>query len=194
MELDSHADTCVLGTNFTVLEYSGRVCDVYPYSSEYEAVKDIPIVQGATAVQDQQTGELIIMIINEGLWYGNKMDHSLINPNQLRYFGVKVNDNPFSPDNMYIHHIESDIMIPLQAQGTTIYVNSRAPTDHELQTCQHIECTSPSQWNPHTVKLASISSDIEHPVNFDGSLDQAYELANNLNIINSDALYLSYIS
>jgi hypothetical protein len=87
------------------------------------------------------------MIINEGLWYGDKMDHSLINPNQLRYYGIKVNDNPFSQQIMYIHHIETDIMIPLQAQGTIIYVNSRVPTDHELQTCRHIECTSPSQWN-----------------------------------------------
>ena len=49
MELDSHADTCVLGINFVILEYSGRVCDVYPYSSEYNAIKDVPIVKGATA-------------------------------------------------------------------------------------------------------------------------------------------------
>lgn len=194
MELDSHADTCVLGINFTILEYSGRVCDVYPYSSEYEAVKDVPIVRGATAVQDQQTGELIIMIINEGLWYGDKMDHSLINPNQLRYYGIKVNDNPFSQQSMYIHHIETDIMIPLQAQGTIIYVNSRVPTDHELQTCRHIECTSPSQWNPHTVKLASINSSIEQTSYYNVNLDQAYALASQLNIIDTDTFYLSYIS
>jgi hypothetical protein len=88
MELDSHADTCVLGINFVILEYSGRVCDVYPYSQEYTAIKDVPIVRGATAVQCQETGETFILIINEGLWYGDKMDHSLINPNQLRHFGV----------------------------------------------------------------------------------------------------------
>jgi hypothetical protein len=79
--MDTHADTCVLGINFIVLGYSGRVCDVYPYSQEYDAVKDVPIVRGATAVQDQDTGETHIMIINKGLWYGNRMNHSLINPN-----------------------------------------------------------------------------------------------------------------
>ena len=81
MEMDTHADTCVLGINFVILEYSGRVCDVYPYSQDYEAIKDIPIVRGATAVQDQDTGETYIFVINEGLWYGNRMYHSLINPN-----------------------------------------------------------------------------------------------------------------
>ena len=83
MEMDTHADTCVLGINFVILEYSGRVCDVYPYSQDYEAIKDIPIVRGATAVQDQDTGETYMLVINEGLWYGNRMHHSLINPNQL---------------------------------------------------------------------------------------------------------------
>ena len=39
MEMDTHADTCVLGINFVILEYSGRVCDVYPYSQDYEAIK-----------------------------------------------------------------------------------------------------------------------------------------------------------
>ena len=52
LEMDTHADTCVLGVNFIVLEYTGRVCDVYPYSQEYDSVKDVPIVKGATAVQD----------------------------------------------------------------------------------------------------------------------------------------------
>ena len=50
--MDTQADTCVLGVNFIVLEYTGRVCDVYPYSQEYDSVKDVPIVKGATAVQD----------------------------------------------------------------------------------------------------------------------------------------------
>ena len=91
LEMDSHADTCVLGQNFVIMEYSGRVCDVYPYSQEYQAIKDIPIVRGATAVQDQETGETIIIIVNEGLWYGDKLDHSLINPNQSSKRVVRSN-------------------------------------------------------------------------------------------------------
>jgi hypothetical protein len=55
--MDTHTDTCVLHINFVTLEYSGsgRVCDVYPCSQDYEAIKDIPIVRGVTPVEDQGT-------------------------------------------------------------------------------------------------------------------------------------------
>ena len=49
IELDSHADTCVLGRNFVILSYSGKECEVLPYSDEYDSVKNVPIVTGATA-------------------------------------------------------------------------------------------------------------------------------------------------
>jgi hypothetical protein len=94
MELDTHADTCILGKNFVVESYSGRVCDVYAYSSTYDAIKNVAIITGVTAIQDPSTGEVYLLVVHEGLWYGDKMEHSLINPNQLQHFGVKVNDNP----------------------------------------------------------------------------------------------------
>jgi hypothetical protein len=88
VELDTHADTCVAGKNFIVLSFTGRECDVYPYSQQYEAVRNIPIVSAATAIQHPNSGETLILVFNEVLWYGDRMDHSLINPNQLRHFGV----------------------------------------------------------------------------------------------------------
>ena len=97
IELDTHADTCVLGINFIILHYTGRVCDVSPYSSEYESVKNVPIVSGATAWTDRQTGETYILIVHEALWMADRLSHSLINPNQLRAFGTLVQDNPFVP-------------------------------------------------------------------------------------------------
>ena len=50
----------------------------------------VPIVSGATAWDDPVTGQTYILIINEGLYYGNKMDHSLINPNQIRDYGIPL--------------------------------------------------------------------------------------------------------
>ena len=195
MELDSHADTCVLGINFVILEYSGRVCDVYPYSQEYTAIKDVPIVKGATAVQDQATGETYILIINEGLWYGDKLDHSLINPNQLRHFGIDVCDNPYSKDGIYIHEPESQVTVPLHSRGTILYANSHAPTDQELQQCKHIVLTSPGLWNPNTVKLGDVSSVIA-PNDDDEYYHRstAYEIASQSYFIDSDSIYLSHIS
>jgi hypothetical protein len=41
VELDTHADTCVVGKNFVVFSFTGRECDVYPFSQQYEAVQNI---------------------------------------------------------------------------------------------------------------------------------------------------------
>jgi hypothetical protein len=49
LELDSHADTIVLGRNCVILSHTGRECDVSPYTQTYKAITDVPIVTGATA-------------------------------------------------------------------------------------------------------------------------------------------------
>ena len=56
LEMDSHADTIVLGRNCTILSYSGRECDVSPYTDSYESIKGVPIVTGATAWTSQVDG------------------------------------------------------------------------------------------------------------------------------------------
>ena len=48
-ESDSHADTIATGANCVVLNYTGKVCDVSPYRDDYEAVKNVPITNAATA-------------------------------------------------------------------------------------------------------------------------------------------------
>ena len=70
-------------------------------------------------------------MINEGLYYGRKLDHSLINPNQLRSFGIQCWDNPFDTDRGLMIQVYY-IQIPMQAQGTKISFESIAPTDDEL--------------------------------------------------------------
>jgi len=157
-EFDSHADTCALGCNFVPLSYTGRVCDVSPYNAEKgDCEKNVPIITGATAYTCQTSGQTFILIINEGLWFGHKLNHSLLNQNQLRYHGVTVNDNPFDRDNpLSIEH--SELTVPLQTSGTNIFLDTHTPTQHELDTCPHIHLTSESEWNPQTVRLASSRS------------------------------------
>ena len=93
-ELDSHADTTVAGSNCVILQYTGKECDVSPYRGDYESIKGVPIVHAATAWQSPHSGQTYILVFNESLWMGDKMDHTLINPNQLRHFGTIVQDNP----------------------------------------------------------------------------------------------------
>ena len=88
-ELDSHADTSVLGKNFTVLEYTNTSCDVYGFSGTTK-LSDVP---GATAWNDEN-GTTFILVIHHALWMGSKLQHSPINSNQLRFNGVRVMDDP----------------------------------------------------------------------------------------------------
>ena len=90
IELDSHADTIVAGSNCVILQYTGKECDVSPYRDDYESVSNVPIVHAATAWQSPHTGQTYILVFHEALWMGGHMEHSLVNPNQLRHFGTKI--------------------------------------------------------------------------------------------------------
>ena len=87
-ELDSHADTIALGKNSIIMGYTGRECEVSPYTDSYESIKKVPIVQGVTGYTSPVTGQQSILIFNEALWLGDQMEHTLVNPNQLRHFGL----------------------------------------------------------------------------------------------------------
>ena len=80
-----------------ILEYTRRTADVYSYDKDVQPKKDIPIVSGATAWRDK-TNEVYILVFNESLYYGTQLDHSLINPNQVRAFGIDFWDNPFDKE------------------------------------------------------------------------------------------------
>jgi hypothetical protein len=67
LEMDTHADICVLGPNFIILHYTGRECDVSPYSVEYESAKAVPIVSGATDWTDEGTGLTYIILQKENV-------------------------------------------------------------------------------------------------------------------------------
>jgi hypothetical protein len=64
LEIDAHADTCVLGPNLVILYYTGRECDVSPYTEVYESFEVVPIVSGARAWTDVETGLTYILVID----------------------------------------------------------------------------------------------------------------------------------
>ena len=94
-EGDSNADTCCLGKNFAILEYTQRTADVYPYDTSYSPLTNVPIITGVTAWDDPQSNTTWLLIVNEGLFYGDKLDHSLLNPNQVRHYGNIFQYNPY---------------------------------------------------------------------------------------------------
>ncbi len=153
MELDSHADTIVCGANCIIMHFTGKECDVSPYTDTYEAIKSVPIVQAATAYDNPETGETSILILNEAIWMGDKMDHTLVNPNQLRAYGLTVQDNPFSEAPIFISTEGHEFILPLASKGTILGVTTRTPTDQELQTCPHVTLSSEHEWDPQHVRF-----------------------------------------
>ena len=123
-EMDSNADTCCLGSNFLILEFTNRQADVYPYDKSYRPATNIPIVTGATAWTDPMSHDTFILVFHEALFYGSSLPHSLINPNQLRHNGLTVQDNPYSDDPMGIN-VMQEIDIPMKSSGTKILFDSR---------------------------------------------------------------------
>ena len=50
---------------------------------------------------DRNTGRLFIIVLNKEFYYGKKLGHSLINPNQLKSYGTMVWDNPIDSTDKY---------------------------------------------------------------------------------------------
>jgi hypothetical protein len=159
IELDTHADTFCAGANFVPLHFTQQVVDVSPYSEDYSPMKDVPIATVATLWTHPDTSEQFVLVVNEAIYFGDRLDHSLANPNQMRHFGVQVQDNPYSRDRLAITQDEHHI--PLSIEGVTIYLDTCTPSQEELDTLTHITLTSDSQWDPHHVTLGAVHSAVE---------------------------------
>ena len=154
-EMDTNADTCCLGKNFIPIGYTYRTADVYPYDTSIAPVTNVPIVSGATAWKDPYSLDTYILIFHESLYYGNKLDHSLINPNQVRHAGVPLWDNPY--DSHHDLSIETKLAtIPLNTNGTKITFETYVPIDHEFNTCPRIHMTERTPWQPSEVRLGAV--------------------------------------
>ena len=70
-----------------------------------------------------------------------------MNPNQLRHFGIEVQDNPYSSSPMVVKKDdkEDDFVACLKSMGTNIYLDTWTPTDADLQEYPHIVLTSDIQ-------------------------------------------------
>ncbi len=145
-EMDSHADSCCLGMNFTPIYFTRKICDVSPFLSDLPSQQGVQICSGATAYDDSDGGTYIL-VLNKALWFGDRMQHSLINPNQVRAYGVSLCDDPMDP-NRQLGMMVQDTFIPFTMAGTTCSFATRTPTSWELDNCPHLEITSNSEWNP----------------------------------------------
>ena len=127
-------------------------CTVSGFANELQTIEDIPVARDATAYTNSE-GKTWILIINEALFFGSRLDHSLINPNQIRHFGVPVCDDPYDPHRpLGIDH--ENAFIPFEKEGACIFFDTYVPSDEQLEECEHVELTNDEiPWDPSTVRL-----------------------------------------
>ena len=118
-------------------------------------VQNIPVVTGAMVWTNAADGTAYLLIFHESLWMGDKLDHTLVNPNQLRAYGVSIQDNPFDAKSLSI--TTDDVSVELYSEGTIICGDTRTPTESKLSQLPRLILTSPHDWDPHNVCFLSCS-------------------------------------
>ena len=159
IESDSHADTCALGSNFLLVETTEWTCTVQPFHEDYAAQDNIPVVTGATAYDDPATGETVILIFHQSLWFGPSLENSLICPQQVRSYGVSMCDDPYDPNRSLGMVCDDGTEIPFNVRNSMIGITTRCPSLQEYESCRHLVMTSPRVWDPTSKDLPHHSHD-----------------------------------
>ena len=131
--------------------YTGEHCKVSPFISTFNTVQEVPIAQCCT-VWTSDEGKEYLLVGDEMLWFGNTLANLLINPNQLRAYGLLVKYDPFNENEFGIDADED--FIQFDTTGTIVYFDSRVTTDWETTHLPVILLTAYT-WDPKTVNLSS---------------------------------------
>jgi hypothetical protein len=78
-KLDTRADTICAGANFLCIHPTGMTCNVQGFHQSFTPIPEIPVATVATAWDDPATGQTLILVVHQALYFGNQLDHSLIN-------------------------------------------------------------------------------------------------------------------
>ena len=156
-ELDSHADSPVVGRNCYIIEHTGKTVKVSGFTKELGNPLEVPVVNAAVAYDCDSTGQTHILIICNALYFP-QMDINLIPPIMMRLAGVEVNECPKflarnpSEEHHSMFFTEFQIRIPFQLEGTISYIPTRRPSMKEMEDNDGnyllITPNLPS-WNPH---------------------------------------------
>ena len=162
-ELDSHADTCVGGSNFLPIGEPKRTVNVYAFSKEYGS-RTYPITSMATVWVSPADGQSYLLIVNEGIYCGDALRHSLLCPTQLRSNGVLVQDCPKQFDQTSTHSLlipeGGPLRIPLHLKGIISSFHSHRPTPNDLISLPEITLTSDTSWDPSSNHFAEAEASI----------------------------------
>ena len=167
-ELDSHADTSVAGCNFRLMGEPTRHVAVHGYSPDLPPVPNVPIGTAGTVWVDSESGKRYLLVLNECLFFGDRLPNSLLTPNQLRMNGLVVDDTPRQFSSTSTHSIldnVSGVRIPLSLRRIISYFESSLPTLDEMDSLPVIELTSDIEWMSEQLTLQDREARIESETN-----------------------------
>ena len=146
-ELDSHADTCVVGDSAFILYDHNQPVRVTGYDKD-RVSKPYSTVTAALGYTDEYTGDVSVLIVHQAI-HIPQMKHNLLCPMQMRLNDVEVND---VPKFMVKHPTEKthaivasdgagEVVIPLKLKGVTSYFNTWKPTQSDVDQYANFDLT-----------------------------------------------------
>ena len=115
-DIDNYADTHCFSKNFRPLSWYDLMRSVYSFLSEYTTTDNVEICTAATA-WTCHTGQVYILVFGQGLWFGDRMDRSLISPNQFCSYGILLWNDPTDYQTPLVFHTNT-LSTPLLMEGT----------------------------------------------------------------------------
>ncbi len=162
IELDSHANTCVLGHGALIILDYNRPVSVVGYD-ESLGRKTYQTMSGVVAYDDPQTRMTLHLIINQAIHIPH-LDHHLLCPMQCPVNDVIINNLPkflaadptdqthaltlTNPDNPL-----QPVILPLTLRGVTLVLNVRSTTIDEFNSHDRLRLHLTSEtltWDPTT--------------------------------------------
>jgi len=138
------------------MELTNIECEVSGFSPELGVHNRIPVATVGSLWVNPADGQHFILVLHEALYFGNELDHLLINPNQIRsHLCDIVQDNPFDPRPIGIQVESHSVQIPFVTKGTTIYYESTKPSKEDLERYPQMVLTSDTPWLPSAIQLST---------------------------------------
>ena len=149
IELDSHADMCVVSDNCLVIHNHNRPVNVYSYDPK-DGQRSAKTVDATVGYQDSQSSQKFILMINQAIHIDDLVNHLLCSM-QCHLNGVKINEvlkflnenpsetthaielvNPFDMETHYyfatVQFVTSDFDV--YSPSITEYENNDIPKIH----------------------------------------------------------------
>ena len=132
LELDSHADSPVVGKNSFILERTGKKVSVSGFTNDLRKPLLLDVVHAAVMYDDPESSDSYLLVLHNAVFV-ESLDCALINPFITRLANIQVDECPkfLAPIPSMANHSlffpDANIRIPLALTGIVSYLPCRMP-------------------------------------------------------------------